>query len=49
MVLRNIARSDGTVATAVPALCLGDSEGFLAAYVAKGTAFNSYAVIPITP
>lgn len=45
VVLRNIARSDGTVTTAVPALCLGDSDRSLAAYIAKGTAFkNNYAV-----
>lgn len=47
VVLRNIARSDGTVTTAIPSVCLEDSRRYLAVFIAKDTPFkNNYAVPP---
>lgn len=44
--LRNIARSDGTVTTAVPAIVLQDSSDLLAAYIPQGTRFKNNWVVP---
>ena len=47
VVLRNIARSDGTVTTAIPSVCVKDSKRYLAVFIAKNTAFkNNYVVAP---
>ena len=46
IILRNIARSDGTVTTAIPARCLGDSGKYLAVYTAKDTLFKNNYVVP---
>lgn len=45
--LRNIARSDNTVTTAVPAIVLQDSNNLLATYIPQGTRFkNNWVVAP---
>lgn len=46
VVLRNIARSDGTVTTAIPSICIKDSEKYLATYIAKDTLFKNNYTIP---
>lgn len=46
VILRNIARTDGTVTTAIPAICLDDSAKLLAVYIAKGTTFKNNYVVP---
>ena len=46
VILRNIARSDGTVTTAIPALCLEDSKKYLAVYIAKDTLFKNNYLVP---
>lgn len=45
IVLRNIARSDGTVTTAVPAIVLQDSDNLLATYIPQGTIFQNNWVV----
>ena len=44
--VRNIARSDGTVTTAVPALTVEDSARVLALYTPKNTPFKNNYVVP---
>jgi hypothetical protein len=46
VILRNIARSDGSVTTAVPAIVICDERDLLAVYIAKGTPFKNNWVIP---
>lgn len=47
LVLRNIARSDGTVTTAIPAIVVCDEPEILAVYIPHGTRFkNNWAVPP---
>lgn len=46
IVLRNIARSDGTVTTAVPAIVLQDGNDLLATYIPKDTIFKNNWVVP---
>jgi hypothetical protein len=47
VILRNIARSDGSVTTAVPAIVICDERDLLAVYIAKGTPFkNNWVVLP---
>ena len=45
IILRNIARSDGTVTSAIPSTCIEDCEHYLATYIAKDTPFkNNYSI-----
>ena len=44
--LRNIARSDGTVTTAVPSIVLQDSNNLLATYTPQGPLFQNNWVVP---
>ena len=45
VVVRNVARSDGTVSSAVPAFCIQDSEHVLALFIPRDTPFkNNYVV-----
>jgi protein associated with RNAse G/E len=46
LIIRNIARSDGTVTTALPAIVIEDTSVVLALYVPKGTVFKNNWVIP---
>ena len=46
IVLRNIAKSDGTVTTAIPAIVIRDNEQLLASFIPKGTPFKNNWVIP---
>ncbi|MEM8863204.1 MAG: DUF402 domain-containing protein [Chloroflexota bacterium] len=46
IVLRNIAKSDGSVTTAIPAVVLQDDGRCLATLIAKGTPFMNNWVIP---
>jgi hypothetical protein len=46
VILRNIARSDGSVTTAVPAIVIRDGQDLLAVYIAKGTPFKNNWVVP---
>lgn len=47
IVIRNIARSDGTVTTAVPALLVQDTPTVLAVYVPRGATFkNNWVISP---
>lgn len=46
IVLRNIAKSDGSVTTAIPAIVISESEELLATYIPKGTPFKNNWVIP---
>jgi protein associated with RNAse G/E len=47
VVVRNIARSDGTVTTAIPAIAIRDDEAILAVHIAKGTPFKNNWVVPV--
>lgn len=46
VVVRNIARSDGTVTTAISAIAISDEENLLALYIPKDTPFKNNWVIP---
>jgi hypothetical protein len=46
VVLRNIARSDGSVTTAVPAIVICDGHDLLAVYIPQGTPFKNNWVVP---
>lgn len=46
IVVRNIARSDGTVTTALPALVIEDQPTLLALSIPKGTTFKNNWIIP---
>jgi hypothetical protein len=47
MVVRNIARSDGTVTTAIPAIAIRDDQDLLALFIPRGTPFkNNWVVSP---
>ncbi|HID52885.1 MAG TPA: DUF402 domain-containing protein [Anaerolineae bacterium] len=47
VVVRNIARSDGSVTTAIPTIVISDDQDLLAVYIPKGTPFkNNWVVLP---
>lgn len=46
IILRNIAKSDGSVTTAIPAIVISDDERLLATFIPKGTPFKNNWVIP---
>lgn len=46
VVVRNIARSDGTVTTAIPTIAILDAQDLLAVYIPIGTPFKNNWVIP---
>jgi hypothetical protein len=46
VVIRNIARSDGSVTTAIPAIAISDDTDLLALYIPKDTPFKNNWVIP---
>ncbi len=46
VIVRNIARSDGTVTTALPTIVLQDNESLLVLYIPTGTAFKNNWVVP---
>ncbi len=46
VIIRNIARSDGTVTTALPSLVIQDNASALALYIPKGTAYKNNWVVP---
>ncbi|MFN8489258.1 MAG: DUF402 domain-containing protein [Caldilineaceae bacterium] len=46
VVLRNIARSDGTVTTAIPAIVICDEPDVLAVYIPNGTSFKNNWIVP---
>lgn len=46
IILRNIAKSDGSVTTAIPAVVLQDTEKLLATFIPKGTPFKNNWIIP---
>lgn len=46
LLIRNIARSDGTVTTAVPSIVIQDEGDMLALFIPKGTLFKNNWVIP---
>lgn len=46
LVVRNIARSDGTVTTAIPALVIRDEQDLLAVYIPRGTPFKNNWIVP---
>lgn len=47
IIIRHIAKSDGTVSNALPTIVIRDDDDVLAVYVAKGSPFkNNYAVPP---
>jgi protein associated with RNAse G/E len=46
VIVRNIARSDGTVTTAIPAIAIRDDEQLLALFIPSGTSFKNNWVVP---
>ena len=46
LIIRNIARSDGTVTTAIPAIAISDTSELLALYVPAGTSYKNNWVVP---
>lgn len=46
LIVRNIARSDGTVTTAIPTIVICDDAELLAVYIPRGTPFKNNWVIP---
>lgn len=46
LVVRNIARSDGTVTTAIPGIVLQDESDLLAICIPKGTCYKNNWVVP---
>lgn len=46
VVVRNIARSDGTVATAIPGIVIRDDQDLLAIFVPNATPFKNNWVVP---
>lgn len=46
VIIRNIARSDGTVTTAIPAIAISDASDVLALYIPAGTAYKNNWVVP---
>ncbi|MCP4427107.1 MAG: DUF402 domain-containing protein [Chloroflexi bacterium] len=46
VVVRNIARSDGSVTTAIPAIVISDDQKLLAVFIPKGTPFKNNWVVP---
>lgn len=46
VVVRNIARSDGTVTSAAPTITIGDSAELMALWIPKGTPFKNNYVVP---
>jgi len=46
VVVRNIARSDGSVTTAIPTIVISDNQDLLAVYIPEGTPFKNNWVIP---
>ena len=46
LILRNIAKSDGSVTTAIPAIVISESDSLLATYIPQGTLFKNNWVIP---
>ncbi|MEZ4658134.1 MAG: DUF402 domain-containing protein [Caldilineaceae bacterium] len=46
VILRNIARSDGTVTTAIPAIAISDALDLLALYIPAGTVYKNNWVMP---
>ena len=47
VVVRNIARSDGSVTTAIPTIVISDDQDLLAVYIPKDTPFkNNWAIPP---
>jgi len=46
VIVRNIARSDGTVTTAIPAIAIRDDQKLFALYIPSGTHFKNNWVVP---
>ncbi len=46
VVMRNIARSDGTVTTAIPGIVIRDDQDVLAVFIPAGTPFKNNWVVP---
>ena len=46
VIVRNIARSDGTVTTALPTIVIRDDETLLALYIPIGTVYKNNWIIP---
>jgi hypothetical protein len=46
LIVRNIARSDGAVTTALPTIVIRDEPDLLALYIPKGTPFKDNWVVP---
>lgn len=46
LIVRNIARSDGTVTTAIPTIVIRDDAALLAVYIPRGTLFKNNWVVP---
>ncbi|HRW09860.1 MAG TPA: DUF402 domain-containing protein, partial [Caldilineaceae bacterium] len=48
LIVRNIARSDGTVTTAMPSIVVSNQPTILALYIPKGTRYQNNYVVPAT-